>query len=135
MHLVELPKKSKKNLMYHQLNEGYLFNDEDDYGGNDVLEINDVIDTFTTETKIMINPFKVVSSFASMFEDVCNSAEDKRLSMIFLPFHKHQRIDGNMETNNEWIRITNNHVLRHSPCSVGILVHRAYTGFQQPHGF
>lgn len=134
VHLVELPQKTKKTLMYHQLNEGDRFDEEDDYGGNDVLEIYDAVDIFTAESKILIHPIKAVSSSEAMFEEVCTTAEDKRVTMIFLPFHKHQRIDGNMETDDEGIRITNTKVLRHAPCSVGILVHRPYTGFQQPHG-
>ncbi|XP_021278694.1 cation/H(+) antiporter 2-like [Herrania umbratica] len=134
MHLVELPEKRKTNLMYHQLAEGDQYSDEDDYGGDDVVEINDAVDTFTSETKILINIVKAVSSFASLYEDVCTGAEDRRISIIFLPFHKHQRIDGNMEIDKEGIRATNQRVLRHAPCSVGILVDRTVTGFQQPHG-
>ncbi|XVF68859.1 hypothetical protein PTKIN_Ptkin11bG0035100 [Pterospermum kingtungense] len=133
MHLVELPEKRKTNLMYHQLAEGDQYSDEDDYGRDDVVEINDAVDTFTSETKILINIVKTVSAFATMYEDVCTGAEDKRISIIFLPFHKHQRIDGNMEIDKEGIRATNQRVLRHAPCSVGILVDRAVTGFQQPH--
>ncbi|XP_022729311.1 cation/H(+) antiporter 2-like isoform X2 [Durio zibethinus] len=133
MHLVELPEKRKTNLLYHQLAEGDQYSDEDDYGGDDVVEINDAVDVFTSETKILINIVKVVSSSATLYEDVCTGAEDRRISIIFLPFHKHQRIDGNMEIDKEGIRTTNQRVLRHAPCSLGILVDRTVTGFQQPH--
>ncbi|EEF32398.1 monovalent cation:proton antiporter, putative [Ricinus communis] len=133
MHLVELPKKrTKKNLMYHELEDGDQFSDEEDYGGNDVLEINDAVDVITADTKVYIHQKKVVSSFASMYEDVCNRAEDFRVSIIILTFHKHQRLDGQMETSKEDVRTTNRKVLRHASCSVGILVDRGQTGFQQP---
>lgn len=133
MHLVELPKKRrKKNLMYHQLRDGDQFSDEEDYGGNDVLEINDGVDAFTIETKLMIHQRKVVSSFARMYEDVCDGIEDYRVSIIFLTFHKHQRLDGKMENGKEGMRTTNQKVLRHAPCSVGIFVDRGQTGFQLP---
>ncbi|KAK6247149.1 hypothetical protein QUC31_018714 [Theobroma cacao] len=105
MHLVERPEKRKTNLMYHQLAEGDQYSDEDDYGGDDA------VDTFTSETKILINIVKAVSSFASLYEDVCTGAEDRCVSIIFLPFHEHQRIDGNMEIDKEGIRATNQRVL------------------------
>ncbi|KAB5565028.1 hypothetical protein DKX38_005082 [Salix brachista] len=74
MHLVELPRKrTKKNLMYHQLQDGDQYSDEEDYGGNDVVEINDVVDAYTIETKVLIRQSKVVSSFERMYEDVCDS--------------------------------------------------------------
>ncbi|XVF33712.1 hypothetical protein REPUB_Repub17cG0191800 [Reevesia pubescens] len=134
VHLVELPKKRKSKLMYHQLEDGDQFSDEEEYGGNDVLEINDAIDSFTPEAKILIHQSKLVSSFLTINEDLCNGAEDLRVSIIFLPFHKHQRIDGKMENSMEEIRTINQKVIRHAPCSVGILVDRGQTGFQQPHG-
>lgn len=133
MHLVELPEKRRTNLMYHQLAEGDQYSDDDDYGGDDVVEVNDAVDTFTSESKTLIDIVKTVSAIETMYEDVCSGAEDKRISIIFLPFHKHQRIDGYMEIDKEGIRATNQRVLRHAPCSIGILVDRTVTGFQQPH--
>ncbi|CAK7336478.1 unnamed protein product [Dovyalis caffra] len=133
MHLVELPKKrTKKNLMYHQLQDGDQYSDEEDYGGDDVVEINDAVDAYTMETKVLIHQKKVVSSFEKLYEDVCDYIEDLRVSIIFLTFHKHQRLDGKMESGKEGMRITNHKVLRHAPCSVGIFVDRGQTGFQQP---
>ncbi|XP_065866587.1 cation/H(+) antiporter 2-like [Euphorbia lathyris] len=133
MHLVELPKRNlKKRLMYHQLKDGDQFSDEEDYGGNDVVEINDAVDSFTVEKKMMIRQSKVVSSFPTMYEDVCNCIEDLRVSIVFLTFHKHQRLDGKLEAGKVGIRLTNQKVLRHAPCSVGIFVDRGQTGFQLP---
>ncbi|KAJ4824803.1 hypothetical protein Tsubulata_042985 [Turnera subulata] len=134
MHLVELPKKNHKReeLMYYQLHDGEQYIDEDDYGGNDVLEINNSVDALTLETEYLIHQRKVVSSFAKMYDDVCDDIEDLRLSIVFLTFHKHQRLDGKMESGEEGIRTTNQKLLRHAPCSVGIYVVRGQTGFQQP---
>ncbi|KAL5857205.1 hypothetical protein ACOSQ3_004663 [Xanthoceras sorbifolium] len=134
MHLVELPKKSKtKNLMYQQLEDGDQFSDEEDFGGNAVLEINDSVDSFTAETKYFVHQIKVVSSFPNMYDDVCTRAEDLRLSIIFLPFHKHQRIDGKMEKGKDEVRTNNRNILRHAPCSIGILVDRGCLGFHNLH--
>ncbi|RAL46729.1 hypothetical protein DM860_005008 [Cuscuta australis] len=127
MHLVELPgNKSNTNLMYNQKEEDEV-SDDDDYGGNDVVEINDAVDLFTAETGVMVHQIKAVAPFATMYKDVCDYAEDIRASIILLPFHKHQRIDGKLETSKEGIRTTNQKVLRHAPCAVAILVDRGLT--------
>ncbi|KAJ8774007.1 hypothetical protein K2173_009438 [Erythroxylum novogranatense] len=133
MHLVELPKKRhKKNLMYHQLKDGDQYSDEEDYGGNDVLEINDAVDANNMDKELFVHQLKVVSSSAKMYEDVCEFVEDLRLSIVIITFHKHQRLDKKMESGKEDMRTTNQKVLFHARCSVGIFVDRGQTGFQQP---
>ncbi|XP_021901638.1 cation/H(+) antiporter 2-like isoform X2 [Carica papaya] len=134
VHLVELRKNHKAKLMYHQLEDGEEFSDEETYGGDDVLEINDLIDVFTKQSKVLIRPSKLVSPLTNLHQEMCSIAENSRVSILFLPFHKHQRIDGRLENSNEGIRTTNQKVLRHAPCSVGILVDRRQSGFQIPHG-
>ncbi|GER46778.1 cation proton exchanger [Striga asiatica] len=126
MHLIELPEKTKTNLLYHQKEEDELSDDEN-YGGNDVVEINEAVDIFTAETGIYINQVKVVSPFATMYSEVCEFSEDVRASIVILPFHKHQRIDGKLEPGKEGIRATNQKVLRHAKCSVAVLVDRGLT--------
>lgn len=126
MHLIELPEKSKTNLMYHQKEEDEI-SDDDDYGGNDVVEINEAVDIFSAESGLMIHQVKLVSPYATMYADVCDYANEIRASIIILPFHKHQRIDGKLESGKEGIRITNQKVLRHASCSVAILIDRGLT--------
>ncbi|POO03121.1 DNA-directed DNA polymerase [Trema orientale] len=127
MHLIELTQKRRANVSYHELEDDELSDDED-YGGNDVVEINDAVDAFHAETKIIVHLSKAVSSFATLYEDVCNAAEDLRASIILAPFHKHQRIDGKMESGKEGVRTTNQKILRHAPCSVGIIAERGLAG-------
>ncbi|XP_057469594.1 cation/H(+) antiporter 2-like [Actinidia eriantha] len=133
MHLIELPEKNKSNLMYHQREDDEL-SDDDNYGGNDVVEINEAVDAFVAETGVVVHQVKVVSPFLNMHADVCDRAEEIRASIILLHFHKHQRIDGKMETGKEGIRMTNQKVLRHAKCSVAILVDRGLTGTSQTLG-
>lgn len=133
MHLIELLQKRRTKVSYHELEQDELSDDED-YGGNDMLGIHEAVDAFSAETRIFIHAGKAVSSFASLYEDVCNIAEDLRVSIILLPFHKHQRIDGKMDSGKEGIRTTNQKVLRHAPCTVGIIVNRGtevVPGFSQ----
>lgn len=136
MHLVPLPKKRKSELMYHEHDEdGGNANGDDEFGTNEGLEINDSIDSFAKDSKILIQQVKIVTQMLNMHEEICNAAEDLRVSIVFLPFHKHQRIDGKTTNDGELFRQMNRNVLRHAPSSIGIFVDRNITGFQQPHGF
>ncbi|KAL6536394.1 hypothetical protein OROGR_012966 [Orobanche gracilis] len=65
---------------------------------------------------------------SSMHEDICTSADRKRVAIIILPFHKHQRLDRNLETARSDLRFANRRVLKEAPCSVGILVDRGLGG-------
>ncbi|CAH8330178.1 unnamed protein product [Eruca vesicaria subsp. sativa] len=133
MHLVPLPKKRKSELLYHEHDEDVHV--DDDFGTNESLMVNDSIDSFAKDSKILIQQVKLVTQMVNMHEEICNATEDLRVNIVFLPFHKHQRIDGKTTNDGEHFRQLNRKVLRHAPCSVGIYVDRNITGFQQPHGF
>lgn len=126
MHLIELPGKPKKNKAFYEQEEDECSDDEDS-GSNDVVEINEAIDMSTEETKMMIHQVQTVAPFKTMYQDVCDFADDVRASFIVLPFHKHQRIDGKFENDKDGIRTTNQKVLRNAQCSVAILVDRGHT--------
>jgi len=67
----------------------------------------------------------IVSSYTTIHEDIYNVAEEKRASLILLPFHKeYSTVGGSPEiSHNEHCEINKN-VLQHAPCSVGIFVDR-----------
>ncbi|CAJ1937801.1 unnamed protein product [Sphenostylis stenocarpa] len=73
---------------------------------------------------VTVQPLTAISPYSTMHEDVCNLAQDKRVAFIIVPFHKHQAIDGEMESTNMSFRTVNLNVLSKAPCSVGILVDR-----------
>ncbi|KAK6158311.1 hypothetical protein DH2020_005625 [Rehmannia glutinosa] len=79
-------------------------------------------------SQVTIRPTTAISPMFSMHEDICDSAERQRVAMIILPFHKHQRVDGHLETTRSELRHVNRRVLEHAPCSVGILVDRGLGG-------
>ncbi|KAK1313786.1 Cation/H(+) antiporter 15 [Acorus calamus] len=56
---------------------------------------------------VSVQPLTAISPHSTMYEDVCGLAEDKRVALIVLPFHKHQT-----------------GVLEHAPCSVAVFVDR-----------
>ncbi|KVI02957.1 Cation/H+ exchanger [Cynara cardunculus var. scolymus] len=125
MHLVELPEKPEDGSPYHKHQEDE-FSDDEDHGADDAVEINEAVDVFTADTKTVFHQVKNVSPYLSMFQDVCELANDICASIIILPFHKHQRIDGKLEKDKEAIRITNQKVLRHAQCSVAVLIDRGH---------
>ncbi|EPS59090.1 hypothetical protein M569_15718, partial [Genlisea aurea] len=64
------------------------------------------------------------SPYATMDEDICTVAGDKRAALIVLPFHKQLGPDGEAEDVKGSIRTVNEGVLEKAPCSVAILVDR-----------
>ncbi|XVF16998.1 hypothetical protein REPUB_Repub10bG0079300 [Reevesia pubescens] len=77
---------------------------------------------------VSIQPLTAISPYSSMHEDICSLAEDKRVALIIIPFHKQQTVDGGMETTNPSFRTVNQNLLANAPCSVGILVDRGLSG-------
>ncbi|KAI3890004.1 hypothetical protein MKX03_025745 [Papaver bracteatum] len=73
---------------------------------------------------VSVEHLTAISPYSTMHEDICNLAEDKKVSLIVVPFHKQQTIDGGMEEPNPDFRTLNQNVLANAPCSVGILVDR-----------
>ncbi|CAN4075907.1 unnamed protein product [Withania somnifera] len=127
MHLMELSERSSAILMVHKAREnGLPF-----WKKGEVSDSNQIVvafETFEHLSKVSIRPTTAISPMNSMHEDIIAGAERKRVAMIILPFHKHQRIDGHLETTRADLRHVNRRVLQHAPCSVGILVDRGLGG-------
>nr|GMD98242.1 cation/H(+) antiporter 15 [Ipomoea batatas] len=77
---------------------------------------------------VSVQPHTVMSPYSTMHEDICSFAEDKRVAIVIIPFHKQQTVDGGMESTNPAYRAINQNVLANAPCSVGILVDRGLSG-------
>ncbi|XP_010068968.2 cation/H(+) antiporter 28 [Eucalyptus grandis] len=75
---------------------------------------------------ITLRRMLALSPFSIMPRDICNLAEDLLISLIILPFHKCQRADGTFDAGHPGFRFVNRKMLRHAPCSVGILVDRGF---------
>ncbi|KAF7113259.1 hypothetical protein RHSIM_RhsimUnG0144300 [Rhododendron simsii] len=66
-----------------------------------------------------------VATMNNMHQDVCILAEDLMVALIVMPFHKEEQAgDGRLGVGHSGFRHVNRKVLRHAPCSVGILVDR-----------
>ncbi|PWA90550.1 cation/H+ exchanger 16 [Artemisia annua] len=127
MHLMELSERSSAILMVHKARKnGLPFWKKDPETGSDQIVV--AFEAFQQLSKVSIWPTTAISAVSSMHEDICNGAERNRAAMIILPFHKHLRLDGQLETTRAEYRHVNCQVLEHAPCSVGILVDRGFGG-------
>ncbi|WKA02369.1 hypothetical protein VitviT2T_020566 [Vitis vinifera] len=74
---------------------------------------------------VTIRRMMALSMLTRMHQDICVLAKDLMVSLIILPFHKNRREDGKFDGSGlSGFRNVNRKVLRHAPCSVGILVDR-----------
>ncbi|XAR60792.1 hypothetical protein NMG60_11034305 [Bertholletia excelsa] len=80
---------------------------------------------------VMVSPFTAISPYATMHDEVCALALDRRVSMVIIPFHRYLTFDGTVQTANP-VRAVNRNILRMAPCSVGILVDRGILLGQVP---
>lgn len=127
MHLMELSERSSAILMVHKArNNGLPFWNK--VQNTDPNQVVVAFEAFQQLSQVSIRPTTAISPMSSMHEDICTSAERKMASIIILPFHKHQRLDGHFETTRADFRHVNRRVLEHAPCSVGILVDRGLGG-------
>lgn len=73
--------------------------------------------------KVSLHCYKGISPYATMHNDVCYLALEKRITFIIIPFHK-QWIIGGMAESTFAFKQLNKNVLEKAPCSVGVLIDR-----------
>ncbi|GKV26990.1 hypothetical protein SLEP1_g36199 [Rubroshorea leprosula] len=127
MHLMELSERSSAILMVHKARKNGLpfWNKGKQSDGDQVVV---AFEAFRQLSRVSVRPMTAISRMSTIHEDICTSAESKKVAMILLPYHKHQRLDGALETTRTEFRWINKRVLEHAPCSVGILVDRGLGG-------
>ncbi|KAK6158317.1 hypothetical protein DH2020_005631 [Rehmannia glutinosa] len=127
IHLTELSERSSSILKVHKARKNGMpfWNRARDSDPNQIVV---AFEAFQHLSQVSVRPTTAISSMPSMHEDICDSAARKKVAMIILPFHKHQRLDGHLETTRAELRHMNKRVLEHAPCSVGILVDRGLGG-------
>ncbi|KAF7143009.1 hypothetical protein RHSIM_Rhsim05G0188500 [Rhododendron simsii] len=134
MHLVELTERSSSIVMVQRVRKnGFPFINQHRNRGELYDRVAVAFQAYTQLGQVSIQPVTAISALPTMHEDICHIAADKRVKMIILPFHKQWRIsDGDSELMVEnaghgW-RGVNQRVLKNSPCSVGVLVDRGFSG-------
>lgn len=84
--------------------------------------------TYGQSSGVKVKTTIAISGYENMHEDICSTAAMNRANFIVLPYHKYYRHDGSVEAAHSGFQNVNSLVLRHSPCSVGILVDRGFGG-------
>ncbi|KAI4297125.1 hypothetical protein L6164_037029 [Bauhinia variegata] len=129
LHMMELSERSSAISMVHKArNNGLPFwNKKQDQ--NDRMVI--AFEAYGLLSSVKVRPTTAISALTSMHEDIVASAHQKRAAIILLPFHKHKRLDGSMESLGHELHQVNKSVLVHAPCSVAIFVDRGLGGSSQ----
>ncbi|XP_038881699.1 cation/H(+) antiporter 18-like [Benincasa hispida] len=126
LHLMELTERSSAILMVHKARKnGVPFWNKGRVDSNQIVV---AFEAFRQLSRVSIRPMTAISALSNMHEDICSSAEMKRAAIIILPFHKHQRLDGSLETTRTDYRAVNRKVMEQAPCSVAILIDRGLGG-------
>lgn len=82
---------------------------------------------------ISVHQATIVSSYSTMHEDICDTAEEKQANLIILPFQLRPTMEGRTEnTNGVHLRNVNKKVLEKSMCSVAVLVDRGHRLLTEP---
>ncbi|CAO2840060.1 unnamed protein product [Amaranthus hypochondriacus] len=117
MHLTRLIGRSSSLLIAHQPRETsspYPSQSERIFNAFQKLELH-------YEGLFIVNCFKGISPYASMHNDVCSIALERRTTFIIIPFQKQIREKEKFEPSFIY-RNLNKKVLDKAPCSVGVLV-------------
>ncbi|PIA44749.1 hypothetical protein AQUCO_01700383v1 [Aquilegia coerulea] len=129
MHLMELSERSSAISMVNKARKNGLPFWNKKRSDNDHMVI--AFETYHQLSSVSIRPMTAISAFDTINEDICLSAQGKLVSLILLPFHKHQRLDGAMESLGHSFHLMNQRVLKKAPCSVGIVIDRGLGGSSQ----
>jgi hypothetical protein len=123
LHLVELTGRASAMLIIHSHRKSGAHNPSRAQADSNLI-IN-AFEAFERDNYLVtVQPLTAMSLYSTMHEDICNLAQDKRVSLVLLPFHKHMTVGGWMEDENVAYRDINLNVLANAPCSVGIFIDR-----------
>ncbi|KAF6174098.1 hypothetical protein GIB67_020280, partial [Kingdonia uniflora] len=74
---------------------------------------------------VSVQAFMSIADIATMHDDVCNLALDKRVNLVIIPYHKQIAVDGRIGLGSRAIENLNHNIIEKAPCSVGLLVDRS----------
>lgn len=136
MHLVELTERSSSIIMVQRARKNGFpffnrFNRDEWYN-----RLAGAFQAYSQLGRVKVRSTTAISSLSTMHEDICHAAEEKRVTMIVMPFHKQWKIEADEDNEghevvvlenagHEW-RGVNQRVLKNAPCSVAVLVDRGY---------
>lgn len=136
LRLVELTERTSSILMARAARRNgvpaFLSSRRASSNGGGGREMDVAFGTYAQLGHVSVRPMTAVSALHTMHDDVAAVAEDKRVSLVVLPFHKRAGGGGGEEESlgPEW-RAVNRRILREAPCSVAVLVDRGFGGGEQ----
>ncbi|CAO2827690.1 unnamed protein product [Amaranthus hypochondriacus] len=129
LHLVELTGRASAMLIVHNTRKsGRPALNRTQAQSDHIINAFENYEQHAQSGSVSVQPLTAISPYSTMHEDICHLAEEKRVALIIIPFHKQQTVDGGMESTNPAFRMINQNLLANSPCSVGILVDRGLSG-------
>lgn len=119
LHLVKLVGQSSSLLVPHR------YRDNPSLNPSQSEQIFNAFKQFEQQNHevLFVHCYKGISPYATMHNDVCSLALEKRTILIIVPFHKQWTFGKRVETCYAH-RHLNNNVLENAPCSVGIFIDR-----------
>ncbi|PAN16880.1 hypothetical protein PAHAL_3G093400 [Panicum hallii] len=132
LRMVELTERTSSILMVRAARRNGLPFLRPRRAGEPHDQVDVAFDTYAQLGHVSVRPMTAVSALHTIHDDVAAVAEDKRVSLVVLPFHKRQTGHGDDVENlgPEW-RAVNRRILREAPCSVAVLVDRGFGGGEQ----
>lgn len=129
MHLIEFSERSSAIFMVNRARRnGLPFWRRNNSADADEGHVVVAFEAYRQLSSVAIRPMTAISDLNTIHEDIIASAEQKRVALIILPFHKFQRIDGGLESIGAEYHHINKRVLRSAACSVAVLVDRGLGG-------
>ncbi|KAJ0983834.1 hypothetical protein J5N97_002190 [Dioscorea zingiberensis] len=124
VHLVELVGRAAPLLIPHKLSRSESI-------AHHISRSERIINAFLIQEqrnqgRVTVHPFTTIAPYASMHDEICHLALEKRTSLILLPFHKRRVLGGSIHVNSR-LRAANHKVLLHAPCSVGVIIDKVTT--------
>ncbi|KAH7655270.1 Cation/H+ exchanger domain-containing protein [Dioscorea alata] len=132
MHLVELSERSSAISMVHRARRnGLPFWNRSTAPSEQGDHVVVAFEAYQQLSHVSIRPMTAISDLHTIHEDILESAQQKRVAFIILPFHKILQVDGSLQSLNHIYQQINRRILSQAPCSVGILVDRGLGGTAQ----
>ncbi|PON92201.1 DNA-directed DNA polymerase [Trema orientale] len=121
LHLVKLVGRASSLLVPHQPREKPSSSQYPSHSERIFNAFNNFQQHYSEH--MTVHCFKGISPHATMHNDVCSLALEKRSTFIIIPFHKFW-VSGSVVETSHSLRHLNKNVLDKAPCSVGVLVDR-----------
>jgi len=121
VHLIQLLGRSSPLLIMHRQGQrNSVHTNQSDH----IIKAFQLYEEMINSDTVSVNAFTAIAPYATMHDEICGLAIEKRVSMVIIPFHKQWKPHGTEESADKPVRSVNLKILNNAPCSVGIFVDR-----------